>query len=449
MAGDLNSSKAELGTTLGAETAVGKPERPKAQQLRLCLLVLGIEGVGTPALATVLHRLGCGLPKSSSTSGAPATMSSKVRELNEEILASAGSSWDDFTPFPSQWLESPVCREFTKRATAILEEDFSGDPLFVLDDPLISRIVPFWLDVLKRSGCSAKPVLMVRNPIEVGASFAGSNLSEPLGQLLWLRYALDAERFTRGLPRAHVSFEELRTGWETVAEKTGEALELCWPKPIGKVEFDVADDLNLAAPARKDLQARSTTSSLVSNWVREAYKVLNGWALGEEMGAHQRILDQVKAEFDTASLAFSRLVQAERHNSAKQKQLSLEADVEALTAANALSAEEIEKLRAALQEQRRQTTLLNAELYELKAANSDLEVQLKDLRTELVASRERRKEMARVIGRRDAELAERYHDLAALQRRLVRLSPSWNARRMIGGTKKLYRRMFGRGAGSN
>ena len=85
-------------------------------------------------------------------------------------------------------------------------------------------------------------------------------------------------------------------------------------------------------------------------------------------------------------------------------------------------------LKAMLQEQRRKTTLLNADLHKQIEARETLEAQLIEAQAELEASRARRKEMARVIANRDAKIDRLYGELGALQRHVLRSSPLWQVK---------------------
>jgi predicted nucleic acid-binding Zn-ribbon protein len=117
---------------------------------------------------------------------------------------------------------------------------------------------------------------------------------------------------------------------------------------------------------------------------------------------------------------------------AKRTRAHRSADAGAKTAERRLDAErEAASLRKQLQELRRQSTLMSAELHQLREAQGELDFQLlkarselQQTRSELAASRERRKEMARVIARRDAELQVRYGELAALELHILRSSPT-------------------------
>lgn len=104
--------------------------------------------------------------------------------------------------------------------------------------------------------------------------------------------------------------------------------------------------------------------------------------------------------------------------------------------------EDIQALKCALQNQRRQTTLLNADLQRQIEAREAVQAQLLEALAELTASRDRRKEMARVISDRDAKVAALYEDLAALERHILRSTWSGKARELFRRTKRLMRRAF-------
>ena len=93
--------------------------------------------------------------------------------------------------------------------------------------------------------------------------------------------------------------------------------------------------------------------------------------------------------------------------------------------------DEIEALKRSLQDQRRRSILLNADLQRQIEAREAIQAQLMEAHSELTASRDRRKEMARVITRLNAQLDDRFEELAAMQRHLMRWSPAWWLRNLF------------------
>lgn len=374
-------------------------------------------------MAGVLGSLGCDLPDSESGGGS--LQSGRIGAFNDELLASAGSARDDFAPFYREWLQSPRAPEFLDRAQTLLEQELGNAQLFVLSDPNICRILPFWTEALERFGCTLKPILLIRNPVEVARSLRSEKgLSEPLSQMIWLRHMLDAERETRGMPRFHTSFEQLIGGWESVAQKAEESLKLVWPKSIANAEFEVARLLSDGQRDDNETSSATMSSTLLPEWLRETYDILNGWAKNGETRGDETRLDRIRAEFDVASNAFARVIRATQR-SGTQRRLSTAGGADLPADSN-----DLETLRAMLQEQRRKATLLNADLQQQIEAREAIESQLLDAQAEIAASRARRKEMARVITNRETKIARlneqlnaRYAELAALERHIMRSNP--------------------------
>jgi hypothetical protein len=173
---------------------------------------------------------------------------------------------------------------------------------------------------LEQFGCLVKPILIIRNPLDVSRSLLTKRgFGEPTGEMLWLRHVLAAERATRGMVRFHTSFEQLMLAWETVAIRAQDGLQLVWPKSIANAEFEVAKFLSSDLRHHKDSSTRVLMSPLLPSWLSETYEILNAWAEGGEQSEDYQKLDRIRLEFDVASSAFARLVRAERENSAEPR----------------------------------------------------------------------------------------------------------------------------------
>src|SRR5271163_4686483 len=92
-----------------AIAADGAIRRRRAAQ---ALLVLGMHRSGTSALTRVFSLLGANLPKSvigpDLNNQAGYWESVELNIIHDELLASAGSQWDDWRAFNPDWLQSGV-----------------------------------------------------------------------------------------------------------------------------------------------------------------------------------------------------------------------------------------------------------------------------------------------------------------------------------------------------
>jgi predicted RNase H-like nuclease (RuvC/YqgF family) len=126
-----------------------------------------------------------------------------------------------------------------------------------------------------------------------------------------------------------------------------------------------------------------------------------------------------------------------------------------LAASEEAVVQEISSLKKALQLQRRQTTLLNAELHQMRETLEILEPRLERTTSALESCRARRKEMVRVIRKRDAAIVEldgevrrRLRQITELEGRLALSNPV----RRIGdavrrASGKIRQSLHGRAAG--
>ncbi len=279
--------------------------------VRKGILVLGMHRSGTSALTRVLNLLGCQLPRQLIGAGVGNETghweSERIAAFNDEVLASAGSSWEDWLPFNPEWYQSPVYRDFVNRGRTLLGEEFESSALFVLKDPRICRITNLWLDIFAAEGVEPAVVLPVRNPIEVGNSLNERDMMDAdYAHLLWLRHLLDAEVSTRGLQRVFCTYDQLLDDWPSLIDKMKVSLGLKWPRASASVDVEISS--YLTKTHRHHSTAPKLARSQVSEWVSRTYDVLLRWAdTGQgESGTH--ILDSIRSEFNAASPAFARLL---------------------------------------------------------------------------------------------------------------------------------------------
>ncbi|MGI8958094.1 MAG: glycosyltransferase [Chthoniobacterales bacterium] len=187
------------------------------------VLVLGMHRSGTSALAGALDALGFGLPENllppAPDNPGGYFESRDLTRLNEEILVAAGTAWHDPAPIAEDWFATPEARSFRKRAQAFVNKALSTSPTIVLKDPRLCRLVPFWRSCLTDLEISCGCIVILRDPREVARSLQVRVLTEltrPGGPLsiarthwIWLRYVLEAEKGSRGLPRALLTYESL------------------------------------------------------------------------------------------------------------------------------------------------------------------------------------------------------------------------------------------------
>lgn len=198
--------------------------QPDTRQARTAILVLGMHRSGTSALARLLGWLGSALPadaiEAHSDNAKGYWESAAIIKADDQLLRVARSSWFDPRPLDLSRLEPSALRSRKDRIWEAVTAAFGDAPLMTIKDPRQCRFVPTIVETLAEHGVASRAVLMLRSPQAVARSIASRDgTTMAFAQLLWLRHMIDAERATRGLARAVVSFETMLSQWRYTAAK--------------------------------------------------------------------------------------------------------------------------------------------------------------------------------------------------------------------------------------
>ena len=273
------------------------------------ILVTGMHRSGTSAVTRVLSLLGCALPRAVTESARDNEKgfweNPAIRDLNDRILVSAGSAWDDWEPFDSRWYASPIAGGFRDDARAILEGEFGDGRLFVVKDPRICRLIPFWTDAVRSFGAEPFIVSPVRNPLDVAASLEERNGIHPsIGLLMWLRHVLDAEAASRDLRRVYLRYEHLLFKSHAVVDRLGDALGVVWPTRSTRTNMEIEEYLSPTLRHHQNDDTGVVGNPRLSHWLRSSFEILDRWACGSVRKKDLSALDRVRAAFDDAAPAF-------------------------------------------------------------------------------------------------------------------------------------------------
>ena len=382
---------------------------------RTAILVVGMHRSGTSALTRILNIAGCDLPKTlmkpQRDNVGGFWESQAVMDLNQEILTSAGSSWDDWRPFAQDWYSSAIADEFRERARKVLRTEFGKSRLFVLKDPRICRLLEFWIEAVDALGAQPLVVSPIRNPFDAASSLHTRNCIDPfVGHLIWLRHVLDAEAASRSLKRAYLRYEQLLSQTQAVIDRLGKDLGISWPRRSSlHAEMESDEFLSPALHHHSSEDPGHQSNPRLSDWIKTSFDILNRWSHGEVRSEDIPALDRIKAAFDDATPAFSRAMAAgqtaERENRVLSKELDAsrsevrecEGRIDSLSQDLETSWREVAKREERL-------ASLSQELESSRGETATREGQIQSLRKELDASR--------------SEVAKREERLASLSQEL-------------------------------
>jgi hypothetical protein len=180
-----------------------------------CILVIGAHRSGTSAVARTLGLMGAAeardLVPANAANPSGYWEAEAVVASHDRFLRAIGSRWDDPRPLPARALASPAADACRAELLAVLRSEFASAPRFVIKDPRLCRLAPLMLDALAAFGARTLVVSPLRAPGEAMRSLAArEGFSRLRCAALWLGHVLEAERLTRGLPRAFIDYAGFR-----------------------------------------------------------------------------------------------------------------------------------------------------------------------------------------------------------------------------------------------
>ena len=289
-----------------------------ASATKTAVLVAGMHRSGTSAIARILGILGCDLPKNvlephpSNERGF--WESPDIVAVNREILVSAGTKqeeWraDEWRTFDPRLYASPQVERFHDRAQTVLERQFHDSPLFVIKDPGICRLLPFWIETLARFGARPLIVSPIRNPLDVAQSLeARDSIQPPIGCLMWLQHVLAAEAASRELTRAFLRYEQLLSEPHAVVDRLEDALGVIWPRRMSDADAEIDSFLSPGLRHHSSEDDRVLRNPRLSAWLRRSFAILDRWARADVQATDTAELDRIRTAFDEATPAFDRAV---------------------------------------------------------------------------------------------------------------------------------------------
>lgn len=380
-----------------------------APPVRTALIVLGMHRSGTSALAGVLGHLGAVLPYDLM---APSNMNAKgffesnrITGLNDRLLAQAGFTWWDPRRFPAAWFDTPEAVSLLDEAVAALRADYGEAPLFILKDPRICRLLPFWRAALDRVGAKVKVVHTHRGPWDVAASLARSaDYETDFGLVLWTRHVLDAEADSRDLPRSFTCFQALMDNWRAVARQIGRDLNLVWPQGPDRVAPAIEDFLSADLQHFKSTTAEGPNGQALPPMVSALQAMLDDWVHGNDPAQDRDRLDGMRASLDeTGPLFYGLALRAVQRAHEVRHLMGRVTDLQS-NLQNAVAQREADKVRAdeqlaethaalahALDDTARQTEQIDKQAGQLVVLDQQLHVASVQLR-ELTEQRNREME---------------------------------------------------------
>ena len=290
--------------------------QPLISTPRAALVVLGMHRSGTSALTRVLNLLGAALPKNLMPPGPGNELGHwepiRVAELHDEILCSVGSGWNALKGPDAAWFDSPQVAAYVEKIREIVRREYFAAPLIVIKDPRLSLLFPLWARALDDLGIACKPIVALRNPLEVAQSLCLRDRWEQAdvewridrAGLLALHYNLSAERWTRSHRRVFFHFDDLLQDWRASMRRLGAEFDIAWPNWSEGTEMAVDAFLR---PSHRHHNASDALAKDSEVWVESiapVYQALLEACAGRPIDP--ALFDQFRVAYSRAYNMFSR-----------------------------------------------------------------------------------------------------------------------------------------------
>ena len=276
------------------------------------ILVAGMHRSGTSALTKTLSILGADLPKNLMPSMIGNNEkgfweSRDLERIHDSLLESAGSMWDDWSEFNPEWFETVTAKHYKKKLLRYLKKDFKNSPLFIIKDPRICRFLPIWFETSQQFDSKSFVIIPFRHPLEVANSLKkrdGMAISK--GLLLWLRHVVDAVHYSKTMPRAFVSFDNLLNDWDNCVNNITQQTGIKWPKKSALSQLKIEEFLDVGQRHQTQEKGVSFTKDIPS-YIEKAYMAL--LALEKDHNDKEAIktIESIRANFTKTSSIYAKI----------------------------------------------------------------------------------------------------------------------------------------------
>jgi hypothetical protein len=307
--GSLAGEKRFIPGSSALFVSVGRPILDAQSFNRILVVVLGMHRSGTSSAAGTLVRLGASAPQHLIAPNADNERgyweSRVIVDLNDAILAAAGSDWKDWRKFDINTIDAWAADAMRARAKEALAEEFGDVGFALVKDPRMCRLMPFWGPVFAEAKWSVRAVLPIRPPLEVSQSLlCRDGIGPAYGCLLWLRHVLDAEVETRGMARAFLDWPQFLEKGRNALAQASEQLGVRWPYWCESALADIDQFVSTDLRRQRTSEADMPTHPAVNDLVRRTYAAMIELVHDSADRAVLEKLDDLRAGFEIASALF-------------------------------------------------------------------------------------------------------------------------------------------------
>ncbi|WP_320034595.1 hypothetical protein [Halarcobacter sp.] len=190
--------------------------------MKKCIVVLGMHRSGTSALTGVLDicdiKLGNNIMGESEFNAKGHFENLEIVNFNEKLLEELNSTW-----YSPNGVNEELYKELLNnthlinKAKTLIIQEFGDNELIAIKDPRMCFLFDFWEKVLTELNYEIDAILLYREPLDIAKSLERRDYFEyDYSILLWLKYAIYAEKLSRNHKRIFLSYNQLLNDPESV-----------------------------------------------------------------------------------------------------------------------------------------------------------------------------------------------------------------------------------------
>ena len=180
------------------------------------VLVLGMHRSGTSALTGMLASSGLDVPvdlmdRPDDVINRKGYWESEgLMQLNDQLFSTLGLHWSTADQLPTEWADSEAAVLWRRSLISQWQQSCRGLSHPVIKDPRLCVLTEGLQPLVQADAVHFTVFLPIRHPLEAARSLQtaqGTDLRR--GLQLWVAHVLEAERWSRDLPRQIIAFEDL------------------------------------------------------------------------------------------------------------------------------------------------------------------------------------------------------------------------------------------------
>ena len=138
-------------------------------------------------------------------------------QLNDQLFSSLGLHWSTADQLPPGWADCEAAALWRRSLISQWQHSCRGLSHPVIKDPRLCVFAEGLRPLVQADAVRFTVFLPIRHPLEVARSLQVAQETDLLrGLQLWVSHVLEAERWSRGLPRQIIAFEDLLQHPESV-----------------------------------------------------------------------------------------------------------------------------------------------------------------------------------------------------------------------------------------